>query len=210
MFHDLTGQRFFRITITARRATDAITALPTWHARCVCGRYHIAATSPIVPRCIVPVHCPCSIRKPRKRRPGEQHGMSTSREYAEWRALRKRCATPAAARKKLSLFPAWEHSFGDFLAEVGRCPSPNAKLSRVDRRQPWVPGNTRWIVTSQPRRRIDARMLTLDGKTASLSNWARSAGMKPQTLHARLARGMALRDALLQPLRARSTVESAA
>lgn len=203
MIYNLVGQRFFRITVTARHGTDSITGLPTWHARCVCGRNHIATTSPIVTRCIAPVHCPCSISTRHKRRPAERHGMSKSREYAEWRALLKRCARPAAKRKKLSLHPEWERSFTAFLEDVGACPSPEAKLSRVDRKRSWVPGNAQWIATNKPRRRIDARMLTLDGKTRSLSEWARSAGMRPQTLHARLARGMDLRDGLLQPVKVR-------
>src|SRR5690242_8132267 len=87
-----------------------------------------------------------------------RHRMSRTREYAEWRALRKQCDAPTAKRKGLTLDATWENSFVAFLTDVGPCPDPNARLSRLDPRKGWEAGNTKWLVGTKTRRRSNARL----------------------------------------------------
>ena len=197
---DLIGRRFFKIAVLARAGTDPLTKLPTWHARCLCGREHLAITSSISRKCIRPVHCPCSVL-PKRPRKLVRHGMSRSREYTEWRAMLKRCSTPTARRKAIRLRPMWKDSFSTFLADVGPCPTPDARLVRISRKAGWEPGNVAWKEAGLPRRRADARLIEYKGEIAALSDWAKLMGMHPQTLHSRLADGWPVGKALLTPVR---------
>ena len=44
------------------------------------------------------------------------------------------------------------------------------------------------------------RMITCFGKTQRITDWAREYGIKPHTLHARLASGWSIEDALITPI----------
>ena len=204
MKHDLTGRRFFRITVIAQAGTEPATGLPIWRCRCTCGREHTTLTSAISRRAITPIHCACSVKTRRRRKTG-RHGGSSSREYGEWRALLKRCGTRSAVRKGITLHSSWGDSFSDFLGDVGPSPSRNARLWRIDSSKPWEPCNTRWIETTKRRRPSNARLLTCGGKTATLAAWARVSGIKPGTLHSRLEGGWTLHRALTQRTRKRET-----
>jgi hypothetical protein len=198
MTADLIGRRFSRTTVLAQAGTEPAAGLPTWRCRCVCGREHTALTSGISHRAITPIRCACSAKTRRRRKTG-RHGGSSSREYPEWQALLKRCGTRTAVRKGIRLHSPWESSFSEFLNDVGRSPSSNARLWRIDSSKPWEPRNARWIETTKRRGRSNARMITYRGKTASLTRWSRASGINVSTLHARLAAGWTLRHALTTP-----------
>jgi hypothetical protein len=200
MNYDLIGKQFFRITVIAHAGAEPKTGLPTWRCRCVCGREHTTTTSAISRRCISPVRCPCS-SPPRRPRRLVRHGMSSSREYSEWRALKKRCSTTTAKRKGIAMHPAWGGNFAAFIADAGPCPGPIARLTRIDPDRAWEPGNTRWIITGKTRRRCDARMITFTGRTRSLAVWSRLAGISPGTIHGRLGAGWSVERALRTPVR---------
>jgi hypothetical protein len=198
MHHDLSGKRFFKITVIGPDGTESATGLPTWRCRCVCGRKHIVQTSATSRRNLVPVHCPCV--PGRQKRQHIRHGMSGSREYSMWRALKQRCRTDAAKRQGELLPSAWMVSFLAFFGDVGPAPSLDASLIRIGSNQ-WE-----WQKGLDDRPRANARMITHGGHTASLSEWARSAGMRPSTLHARLRRGWLMDAALSRPIRIDSPV----
>jgi hypothetical protein len=200
MNYDLTGKRFFKLTVIAREGTEAATGLPIWRCRCVCGREHTTTTSPISRRCITLIRCPC-MTKPKRRRHVIRHGGSSSREYAEWRALRKRCGTSTAKRRAITLEPRWAVSFDAFRRDVGPCPAPNARLIRIDAGKGWEPGNTRWVVSPKPRRRANARTIAAGGKAASLAAWSRAMMIEPGTLWWRVKAGWPVQKALRAPVR---------
>lgn len=109
-------------------------------------------------------------------------------EYAVWKAVKLKCTNPNAAGYARfgglgKLFAArWQGpgGFDNFRADVGRQPFPGAGLKLIDPEGHYEPGNVRWAGTRP------CRLLTHQGRTMSITAWARELNIRPSTLRARL------------------------
>lgn len=92
--------------------------------------------------------------------------------------------------------------FEKFLAHVGERPSPAHTLDRIDVNGDYEPGNLRWADwTQQCNNRRTNRLITHDGETFTLSEWAKKAGISPKAMAARvLVMGWPMERALTEPL----------
>lgn len=79
--------------------------------------------------------------------PREAHGLTSNgiipREFHVWYKLRER-----AARGEIELSPRWK-SFKNFIADVGRRPSPKHRIYRLLNKGAFVPGNAMWMSIPQ-------------------------------------------------------------
>lgn len=77
--------------------------------------------------------------------------------------------------------------FPDFLRIMGKRPSPAHTLDRIDHSNPmYSPDNCRWAdKKSQARNRSSTIMLTVEGETLSLAEWAERTNQSPDTLRNR-------------------------
>jgi hypothetical protein len=136
-------------------------------------------------------------------RPGVGRSAPTGRkflpEYRVWRGVIDRCVRPNAkgygyyGGRGIGIHGSWTGpgGFDRFLADVGRRPSAEYTLDRIDVSRDYEPGNCRWVTwTEQNNNRRSSRMITLDGETMSAANWARRVGLnRRQTITNRLAQG---------------------
>ncbi len=61
----------------------------------------------------------------------------------------------------------------------------------------YSPGNCRWVTQLVNRNnRRSNRLVTFDGRSMSVADWAREVGVSPRTIHARLDRGLLPEKAL--------------
>ncbi len=123
------------------------------------------------------------------------HGMSGTPEYHVWQSMRARCSNPRAVgyehygQRGIRVCQAWQDSFEAFFAHVGQRPSAEHSLDRIDNNGDYEPGNVRWTtVHVQAANRRSTRWLTHEGRTQSLSAWAREIGISVQSLSSRLQR----------------------
>ena len=165
--------------------------------RCECGRIKNVAVSGLsLGRSLQCKHCNNATVK----------GESRKREYHIWRTMLRRCTDPEFPSFKwygargISVCERWR-TFEQFLADMGRRPSPSHSLERPDGDGNYEPGNCEWATTEvQSRNRANNVVWTFNGESKILEDWAKQLGVKPVTLRRREQRH-GLEYALTTPVR---------
>lgn len=118
---------------------------------------------------------------------------SATPEYRAWHAMKDRCTNPRCAvwdrygGRGITVCDRWLQSFSAFLADVGPRPESNMSIDRIDNNGNYEPGNVRWATQLQQQTNSSqARLLTLDGETLTISGWARRLGISRPALRQRL------------------------
>src|SRR5690606_33915955 len=89
-------------------------------------------------------------------------------------------------------------TYENFLADMDRRPSSKHTLDRIDPNGDYEPSNCRWLtMKEQENNRTNNRLLTFQGRTQTLMQWAEETGLKRETISKRLDRlGWSVEDAL--------------
>lgn len=135
----------------------------------------------------------------------ELHGMSGSRTYESWGQMFKRCGNPKHSShvryggRGISVCARWK-SFTAFLEDMGERPE-GTSLERIDNNGNYEPGNCRWATKKEQQRNMRSnRLLTHNGRTMCIAEWAETAGISALTLHSRLNIGWTIDEALSIPV----------
>lgn len=92
--------------------------------------------------------------------------------------------------------------FEAFLADMGARPA-GTTLERIDNARGYEPGNCRWAtVAEQNRNSRRNRVLTLNGTSKTIMDWAAQTGIPFATIWSRLRYGWSDADALTRPVQA--------
>lgn len=196
-FINLTGQKFDRLTAISyagRHNRDSY-----WNCLCSCGKESVVTTSHLRKRTIK--SCGCL-----RRDILTTHGHSKSTpEYRIWSAMKTRCTNPRQegfpnyGGRGIKVCERWL-SFENFLADMGHRPSPTHEIDRIDNNGNYEPDNCHWATKRQNRNnRRDSRLLTHEGKTQSIAQWAEELGFNYSTLYQRLKLGWTTSSALNTP-----------
>ncbi len=135
-------------------------------------------------------------------------------EYVAWVSMHARCDPKRARTNPLAVKYYVEFGtkvcarwflYEDFLADVGRRPSPQHSLDRYPNPYgDYEPGNVRWATPAeQAANRRNNHRLTIRGESLIVSEWARRVGMNSQTLHERLKHGWSPERAVFTPVQQR-------
>jgi hypothetical protein len=129
-----------------------------------------------------------------------------SAEYRIWANMKTRCQTPSTPAYKwygargIRVCERWQ-KFENFYFDMGSRPH-NKSLDRINNDGDYEPGNCRWADrVTQGNNTRSCVYITHEGKTLSVSQWARSSGMDPQALKKRLKRKIPFSIAISKPLR---------
>jgi hypothetical protein len=116
-------------------------------------------------------------------------------------AMRRRCQDRNATAyanyggRGITVCDRWQ-TFENFAADMGPMPE-GFTLDRIDGNGNYEPANCRWASYTQQARNLRTnRMLTCDGETHCVSEWAEIKGMSVKTLGTRLSRGWTVERAL--------------
>jgi hypothetical protein len=133
------------------------------------------------------------------------HRMTSSRVYVIWRGMKSRCRpnsrhAPNYYNRGITVCKRWR-IFENFYEDMGD-PPDNYTLERIDNNKGYSPDNCKWATYEENlSNRRNNNLITVFGKTQTLTRWAREAKLPVSTLKNRLYRAkMRPEDALIAPL----------
>jgi hypothetical protein len=116
--------------------------------------------------------------------------------YAIWGQLVYRCTNPQAPEyegygaRGITCCPEWRDSFEAFHAHVSQLDHYGEKgysLDRINNDRGYEPGNVRWATwKEQGRNRRTNHLITYNGTTLTIVEWAERLGIDSRTLYARV------------------------
>jgi hypothetical protein len=156
-FRDLTGITFGKLTVLCISPTT-YRGRKMWECACTCGGVKSFRVSSLISGDAK--SCGCEMRLSRANgRFTTKHGLSRSPEYIALSAAIQRCK-PTRGKKDRSHYydrgitvcEQWQSTktgFLNFLAHIGKKPSPAHSLDRIDNDKGYGPGNVRWATISE-------------------------------------------------------------
>lgn len=212
-FEDITGERFSRLTVVrcvriARKRSDPPTM---FECVCDCGKTTIVRISSLVTGHTKSCGClqvEAAIAQGKKNR---RHGMVGTRIYNIWWAMRKRCTNPKAINyanyggRGINICDRWSN-FDNFMADMGLPPTENHSIDRIDSDGNYEPNNCQWSTPiDQANNQRGNRVLTFNGESKTVAEWARSTGISRYSIYARINAGWEIEKALTTPIDATKT-----
>lgn len=142
---DLTGRRFGRLVVLGEAPKQRIVCACDCGATKTVSRYNVLSGNT--------TSCGCFHREQlatRSFKHGHSVGYIRTTEHMAWHSMLNRCSNPNHPKfmrnggRGIIVCDRWRGSFSDFLADVGRKPSPELTLRRMDVDGDYEPGNCRW------------------------------------------------------------------
>jgi hypothetical protein len=204
---DIVGQRFGRLTVVK---FAELRGQARWLCDCDCGNQTTVTGGSL--RSGNTMSCGCLHRESVSKRniASSTHGMFGTPEYRSWSAMMTRCTNPSHAAyqryggRGISVCDDWK-TFERFYGDMGPRP-PGCSIERIDNNMGYEPANCRWATrVEQQRNKRSNRIISHDGRSLPVSEWAEIVGLTQYTIHARLGRGWTTEDALTKPLRRETT-----
>jgi hypothetical protein len=206
-FVDLTGQRFGRLTVLFR--DDFIKKdgkkETAFICKCDCGK-----TIKILAYNLKSGHtqsCGCKSLENRIKARITHHHTGT-RLYRIWRNMRTRCENPNDYHFKfygergIAVCNEWQtfEPFYEWAMTNGYC--DNLTIDRINNDGNYEPNNCRWVTQrEQSNNTRKKRLLTYNGVTLSMADWAYIFDIRPISLAYRLNHGWSIDKALNTPVR---------
>lgn len=191
---DLTGRTFGRLTVLHRVETPpGRKKAGYWQCRCSCGETTVVVSGNL--RSGNSRSCGCLDREVTSAR-STKHGLSQKiPEYRIWSSMRDRCRNPKNPKysyyggRGITVCERWD-DFSLFLSDMGRRPSPKHSVERVDNSKGYSPDNCIWATKMvQARNTSWNRIITFDGQSLCIADWARMTGLSSDVIEWRRKKG---------------------
>ena len=200
---EMIGRRFGRLVVI--REGSSTNGHAMWICNCDCGN----ETNPIGGSDLrngKVQSCGC-LHKELLSEARTTHGMKGTRIYRIWRDMKSRCQLTSVpcyetyGGRGITVCEEWLHEFSAFYnwAMVNGY-AEDLTLDREDNDGPYCPDNCRWV--SRKRQANNLRknvVITINGESHTLAEWADISGIKYMTIYQRRLRGWADAD-LLKPI----------
>lgn len=152
------------------------------------------------------------VQTTKRRSNAQTHGLSGTAEHRVWKKMLARCSNQNEnnyeryGARGVQVCERWRR-FENFIADMGQRPSDKHQLDRFPNKTGnYEPGNCRWVTaTVNARNKNNNVILTYNGESRCLAEWAEIMGMSTLVLWMRINRlGWPTDKALTTPVRAMS------
>lgn len=189
-----TGQRFGRLSVI-----QFIPSERKYSCQCDCGKITKVFTGHLTDG--TTKSCGCL----RKEFYKGKVWKSRTPEYLVWRSMLQRCGNPNTrvfpryGGRGISVCERWL-DFDNFISDMGPRPSPQHSIERRDNDDGYSPKNCCWATAlEQNRNKSGTRLLTHNGVTRTMSQWAKIIGISAGGFQNRIRRGWSISDAITRP-----------
>lgn len=141
-----------------------------------------------------------------------KHGESkyknrkNSTEYSTWQNMRERCYNKNRKNydryggRGITVCDRW-HEFTNFLEDMGRKPSKEYEIERIDNDLGYYKENCKWATRlEQTRNQAKTIFIEYDGLRLCLSEWVEKSGIPKGTIRRRLKLGWPFGRAITEPV----------
>jgi hypothetical protein len=201
---DIYGQVFGKLTAISPVGSNKA-GLKIWLFSCDCGGQREAVASEVKRARIT--SCGCLAQSQRKAAGmANSHPYSRTNMYRErktWENMIARCYVENNKMfrfyggRGVTVCNRWLDSFANFADDI--CPRPDGTtLDRIDNRLGYSLDNCRWATPiEQANNKSSNRLITINGETHTVAEWARIRGIKAANIYTRLANGVSDADAVM-------------
>lgn len=206
---DESGKKFNRLTVIGLSNTRKQGRL-SWDCICDCGASVIATGNAL--RLSQQKSCGC-LQKEKARNsilkftsenisPSLKHGMAGTRIYETWKNIKRRCLDKKSRAYKwyggrgIKVCQEWD-KFENFYIDMGASYRSNLTIDRIDVSKGYSKENCRWVgYKVQANNRTSNHLITFNGKTQNIQQWAEELGIPRTRINNRVIRGFPIKDIL--------------
>lgn len=188
--NSLVGLRFGRLVVQSFSHVDKHGQW-CWHVLCECGTEKVVSGSNLRG---TTKSCGCLKAAVTSERMST-HKQSGTRTHRIWKGIVSRCTIPSASGfhnyggRGIRVSEQWR-SFENFLRDMGVCPSSTHSIDRIDNDGDYCAENCRWATRrEQSRNHRGNHMITANGETLCVKDWADRLGICEASIRGRLKRG---------------------
>lgn len=203
VYEDLSGLRFGKLTVIKMMPPTKAHSTK-WLCACDCGGGTVAMSSNL--KNSHSTSCGCITIQHGKDR--TTHGQTKTKEYTAWVRMKARCYNKHNNRYKkygevgITVCDRWRNSFENFFEDMGICPENMNSIDRIENSLGYSPTNCRWAnPLMQSNNRRNNKVISFNGETMTVSQWAEIKNINYHTLMDRLyKRGWSIEEALTSPI----------
>jgi hypothetical protein len=192
---DLKGRTFGRWVVLEFSGRDK-NRNALYLCRCLCGQEKTVCRVNLLNG--QSTSCGCYLREI-----STTHGGRGTIEWGIWSRIKQRCNNPRCPKysdyggRGIVLCDRWRVSFANFLADMGKRPSPEYSIDRIDNDGPYSPENCRWATRSEQGRNYrQNHLIEYQGSVRTLVEWSEITGIRSDTISMRLKKGWSVERAL--------------
>lgn len=204
---DIEGQRFERLIAIEKVGKNKYDNI-LWRCVCDCGKEKIVTASRL--KNGYNRSCGC-LQVESITTHGHCSGRQETRAYRSWAKMMARCHNPKQTGWKsyggrgIKVCDLWL-KFENFYADMGDPPSDKHSIDRIDYNGNYEQSNCRWATRKEQARNTSRnRMLTYQGETKAMSEWAEIADLPYQAFMDRIRKGWPIETAIKTPLNHRKS-----
>lgn len=191
---DLTGQEINSLIFISYSHTNQHRA-SHWNIKCFCGKIFTCNASNIKNGHTRSCGCIRHI-----------HNSTGTPEYTIWKAMKARCYNinnddyPRYGERGIVVCDRWNHSFNNFIEDMGLRPSNKYSIERKDTDGNYCPENCLWATAKeQQRNKSSNKILTLNGESKTMIEWSETLNISYWMIAKRIQKGWSDEKALLTP-----------
>lgn len=209
---DLTGKTYARLTVISYSHTKPGGKVH-WVCKCSCGKTTIVRSDQLKDGNTTSCGCRQKETLLLRETHSEAFKGKKTHEYRAYHNMKARCLNKNHKHyhnyggRGIIICDRWLESYANFLTDVGRAPGDDFSLDRINNDLNYEPGNCKWSTFSeQQNNKRTCRYLTFFGERKTLTQWAKTCGIDPRTLHYRAVNNWPCDRFFLKPNR--STVSN--